>query len=55
MIQQDMGGIEEMEKVVEVIKKKEWDGYHDGAHMKFTVALNSLQGLVIWKVIILHK
>lgn len=29
--------------------------YHIRAHMKFTVAVNSQQGLGIWKAIILHK
>lgn len=29
--------------------------YHDGAHIKFTVLLNSLQSLGKWKAISLHK
>lgn len=45
---------QEVVEVVEVLKR-ESNGYHNGAHIKFTVAVNSQQGLGIWKVIILHK
>lgn len=36
-------------------EEKEGGDYHDGAHITFILAVNSPQGLGIWKVIILHK
>lgn len=36
-------------------EERRGNGYHDGAHIKFILALNSREALGIWKAIILHK